>query len=184
MAKNGMSYGMYADWLASLLGVSCRSHLEQPQHKRYAVYFMRNHLKDFENPKKISRGHLKIGKSECIANMLRRRDQGGSKHHIYGEILLSNSSDMDIVENLSKKIFLNNKIHVNDTSDEIYNFTDVQIPKIIQTLCNATHTNTSVVVNNSYLYMNLIVPNLTVVAPKPSTYDSLFTFDDNEEDAA
>lgn len=109
------------------------SQIEAYGNEEYLIYFGRAHVKDFETGV-LARGPLKIGRGKYKTALQRSRNQPGIDFRIYAEILLFNNRDTHTLEAVAKRIFKDNHILGDQGQNELYNFKDADLYKIVPDL--------------------------------------------------
>jgi hypothetical protein len=184
--QHGIGYRDYCHWRSKIEGHKI-SKLESPGYERYAIYFGRTHLPDFESGV-VARGWLKIGQAKYVNTVQRGRNQGGSSFRVYSEITLENEVAVRAAEAMVKSMFSHMHIHGDEGQTELYKFNDPDIPNIADELADAIRNKTPHIVKDVVTFMggkilsNVAAPTLVV----SGTFDTMFDWanDYDIDDAA
>lgn len=172
--EEGIGYRDYSQWRVRTEGIK-NSLLETPGYERYAIYFGRTHLKDFETGF-LSRSLLKIGKAKYVNTVQRGRNQGGSSFRAYAEITMESEEAIADAEVIAKRIFNHMHIHGDEGQTELYMFQDVDVPNIANRLANEIAKTTNHPVKDVLTFMGGNVLS-RIAAPTPvvsGTFDTIF----------
>lgn len=125
----GIGYQRYKKMRASCEGLSA-TEMELPGNERYAVYFGRAHVYDFET-NVLARSPLKIGRAKFITALQRGRNQPGIDFRIYAEIIVNSNKATRIAEEVIASELVSHHISSSQGQEEIYNINDDELETIV-----------------------------------------------------
>lgn len=133
------------------------SKVESVGNERYAVYFGRAHVYDFETGV-MARGHLKIGRAKFITALQRGRNQPGIDFRIYAEIVVDTNQATHALEEVIKDLQSHRHILLSQGQMELYDFKDSEIEDLVRQSADAVQNGYHRVLEINLYENNQIIP--------------------------
>jgi hypothetical protein len=93
---------------------------------RNVVYFARQYVTDWQSGH-VSKGHVKIGKSNLFNSLQRGRNQSGGDFRIKAELCFANSQDAEKAEQFAHYLFMNLQVKGPQNQTELFVMKDEEI---------------------------------------------------------
>lgn len=136
----GIGYQEYKRMRILNEGLTATS-IEKNGNERFALYFGRSHLYDFETGV-LARGHLKIGRAKFITALQRGRNQPGVDFRVYAEIILESNEATHVGEKILEDALSHRHIRLSQGQTEMYRYNDMEISNVVKTIADIIKAET------------------------------------------